>query len=358
MPESTATVRCASGALRAQRRQRRRGEHQVADPLELEREDLQSARAVRYASSSRSRKCPQVNCRTTRSRPASPSRRASSRSPCSFSSAAASASGSRRRDDEAIHPVVHHVAGFARGDLRQRAGRGLIGRLRAAFAARRERRARPPRDRPPRRAARSRARCTVAARRRAQFRLDLRMRLRPPARAPRPAASGGATPRARWCTPLRRISAPTKTARKISGGSGAGVNRSVSTPRWWRKSFSCGHAGGEKRLLRFFGEHQQQRRKIVLLQHLLPRHQQPIFPALPAAQRRPIDLRRASGAVGFAFPLWRCQVGISSTLGHARAAEPRGACAPTSPDQPWKKIIPAAASSRAAAASSACFFAP
>ena len=35
----------------------------------------------------------------------------------------------------------------------------------------------------------------------------------------------------RRCTPFRLMSAPTKTARKTSGGSVAGVKRSTSTPR-------------------------------------------------------------------------------------------------------------------------------
>ena len=42
----------------------------------------------------------------------------------------------RRRNDDPLHAVLHHVARFARRDLRQPAGRRLVGDFRAAFALR------------------------------------------------------------------------------------------------------------------------------------------------------------------------------------------------------------------------------
>ena len=44
----------------------------------------------------------------------------------------------RWRDDDSLHPIFHHVAGFARRDLRQPAGGRLVGNFRAAFALRRK----------------------------------------------------------------------------------------------------------------------------------------------------------------------------------------------------------------------------
>ncbi len=94
VPHPERDVRLRPG--RAQQPQRGRGQDQVADALELEREDfhLRARAPTRYASSSRARKCSHVKFSTTRCRPAAPSRAQRSRSRYSRSIAAASASGS------------------------------------------------------------------------------------------------------------------------------------------------------------------------------------------------------------------------------------------------------------------------
>ncbi len=79
-------------------------------------------------------------------------------------------------------------------------------------------------------------------------------------------------------------------------------------------------ARGEKGLLRFLRKHEDQIGEIVFLEHLLPRHEQPVLPALPAARRGALALAlgqpRRLGLALVAMP--------GRDFDHARHAAPRG----------------------------------
>ena len=139
----------------------------------------------------------------------------------------------------------------------------------------------------------------------------------------------------KWWTPFRRMRAPTKRATNLSGGEGEGEKRSVSTPRWWRKSFS-GAMPASRKVSSAFSERTRMRsaRSYSLTtcwRVMRRRFFQPCHPRA-AARSRSLLVKRS----GLDLPLCRCQVGISMTLGTpcrwASVKDRRH-----SPDQVWKR---------------------
>ena len=200
-----------------------------------------------------------------------------------------------RRDDEAIHPVLHDVPSLARGDLWDATGGGFVGAFRTALTFAGEnvdgcgaKLLLHPRHKT--------AHHDVLTRTLAQHRLDLGMhsahehelrifqRKLPPHSEEMMHAFT-----LRDCTDEDSA----KLLRHSLGGREAlHIHPALMAEKLRLRDTRC-----EEGLLRNFAEDEDAIRERVFLQHLVARDEQPLLPARPAAQRRGIYLAAR-------LPLW------------------------------------------------------